>query len=282
MVSGKLSAKTSARYVLRAFAGQLMEVSLSAPEGARLSVSTARGWMLTPRTEISTSFRGYLWSNGDYVIEVTSGDQPISYSVSVSIPKRINFARGATSAAITGSLAAYQSLDYILGAGAGQLMEINVSPSDSVQLVIYGADGTVLRSGMAEGSSFRGELPGTQDYLVSVRAGEQAVDFTMNVVIPSRIAFRPGAISGTAYGSLSANQSLHYVLRAMEGQTMQVDVTSGNPVQLIIYGADGTVLRSGMGEGSSFSGQLPSTQDYILVVRTGSNAASFTLKVTIP
>ena len=45
--------------------------------------------------------------------------------------------------------------------------------------------------------------------------------------------------------------------------------------------ADGTVLKSGMGEGTSFNGVLPSTQDYILVVRAGAANAAFTLGVTI-
>jgi hypothetical protein len=40
-------------------------------------------------------------------------------------------------------------------------------------------------------------------------------------------------------------------------------------------------LRSGMGEGASFTGVLPSTQDYILVVRAGPNPVSYTLRVTI-
>ena len=82
-------------------------------------------------------------------------------------------------------------------------------------------------------------------------------------------------------GNLSAKSSQYYVLRALKNQTLQVNVTHSNDVQLIIYGADGSVLKSGMGEGTSFSGKLPGTQDYILVLRAASQRVAYTLQVTI-
>ncbi len=281
VVSGTLSAKSSTRYVLRALAGQLMDVNLSAPQGARLSVTTAAGGVLSAVTSSSTAFRGYLPASGDYILKVSAGKQALSFSINVSIPQRIAFERGATSAVIKGKVKAHQGLDYILGAAAGQLMEIDVTPEDSLQLIIFGVDGTVLKSGMGQASSFRGGLPLSEDYLVSVRAGDQDVSFTMNVIIPQRISFQPGAVSATVKGNASANHSQYYVLRARKNQAMQVKVTSPESVQLTIYGADGTVLKSGMGQGTSFSGDLPSTQDYVLVLRAGSHAAAYSLKVTI-
>jgi hypothetical protein len=281
LVSGDLPARSSARYVLRALAGQLMELNLSAPQGASLSVTTAAGRALTPVAGSSTTFRGYLPRSGDYLIEVESGRRAVSYSLSVSIPQRVAFESGATSITLEGHVGAHQSHDYILDALAGQLMEIDVAPENSLQLIIYGVDGTVLRSGMGEGSSFRGELPLSGDYIVRVRAGDQDVSFSMNVVIPRRITFERGAVSASLRGAVSASHSQYYVLRALKDQIMQVNVTSGRAVQLIIYGADSTVLKSGMGEGSSFSGDLPATQDYVLVVRADSGAAAYSLRVTI-
>lgn len=284
VVEGHLAANHSVQYMLRAFAGQLMEVDLSAPEGARLSVTTVWGWPLVPITGGPSGFMGYLPASGDYIVTVTSSSQPISYSLNISIPQRISFERGTTSATLEGHLGAYQGHDYILRAQAGQLMEISVSPDkpdSSLKLIIYGVDGTVLMSGMGDGSFFRGELPFSEDYIVTVRAGERPVAFNLSVVIPRRISFQPGAISGSEAGYLSAYHSQHYVLRAMQNQTMQVQITPGNVVQLIIYGADGTVLSSGIGEGASFIGVLPSTQDYILVVKSGGNPVWYRLQVTI-
>jgi len=280
-VEGELRARESERYVLRALAGQLMEVNLSADAGASLTVSTASGRVLNPSIQGEGVFRHYLPATGDYYLEVEAGRRATSYTFTVSIPERISFARGATSGTVEGELAAHQSHEYILGAQAGQILEIAGNPDGDLQLIIYGVDGTVLRSGRGEGTSFRGQLPRTQDYLVVVRAGERAVSYSLNVIIPQRISFERGAYSGSASGRVSAYGSQYYVLRALKGQEMQVRVVSDRDVQLIVYGADGTVLKSGMGEGSRFSGELPSTQDYLLVVRAGDRAADFTVKVTI-
>jgi hypothetical protein len=282
IVSGTLVANSSVRYVLRAAAGQLMDVQLSPAEGAWISVTTTSGRSLTPQTGRPSGFRGYLPSSGDYWIDVKAGTQGVSYSLNIAIPQRVSFDAGATSATLTGRLTAHRGLDYILGARAGQLLDIEITPANSVQLIIYGVDGTVLRSGMGEGSSFRGELPSSQDYLVSVRAGAQEVSYSMRVAIPRRISFQRGAISGTEYGRLSASKSQYYVLRAMKNQTMQVEINPSEGMSLVIYGADGTVLKSGMGEGASFKGQLPSTQDYVLLLTAGTQPVRYTLRVTIP
>lgn len=303
-ISGKLEADDSAVYVLRAGRGQLLEVSLSAPEGASIEVTSQAGRLLTPvkGTSGKTGFRGYLPYSGDYLVEVFSSDEDISYSLYVSIPVRVSFDRGATSDDLQGELDAHQSLDYILRAGEGQILEINVNPqagaetepadsnaaTDStdpmggaVQLIIYGVDGTVLRSGMGEGSSFRGLLPEDQDYLVSVRAGEQAVDFSLQVIIPQRIRFASGAYSGTVWTSLPAHRTQYYSLRAAEGQKMTIRLSNSAGLDLAVYGADGTLLQNQDTEGAAFDARLPSSQDYIVAVSSGSRWVSYRLKVTL-
>jgi hypothetical protein len=285
-VSGELKANSTVRYVLRAAARQLMDVSLSAPEGASLKVTSTGGRRLTPieGTSGSTGFRGYLPYTGDYILTIISGSQKISYSLYVFIPVRVSFDRGATSDSVEGHLKAHQGLDYILRAGEGQILEVNVTPDDAdvpLQLIIYGVDGDVLRSGMGEGSSFRGELPSSQDYIVSVRAGEQATDFNMDVIIPQRIRFTTGAVSGSVFTNLPAYHTQYYVLRAMEDQTMQVKITPDDDLELMVYGADGTVLKEYSDGGASFNDELPSDQDYILAVSAGAHRASYRLRVTI-
>jgi hypothetical protein len=164
---------------------------------------------------------------------------------------------------------------------AGQLMELRVDPQDKVQLVVSGADGTVLKSGMGGVAFFRGTVPSTQDYILDVGPAAAAGPFTMHVIIPVRISFAVGATSATAEGNLAARETQYYVLRAFGGQVMEVNATPEGMVRLIIYGADGTVLMSGMGEGASFSGTLPSDQDYIVAVEAGSQAVAYSLEMSI-
>ncbi|HEX7973771.1 MAG TPA: hypothetical protein VF498_05125, partial [Anaerolineales bacterium] len=93
VVSGDLAANSTARYILRAGAGQLMDVGLSAPDGVSLYVTTADGRALARLTGSSTAFRGILPRTGDYILRVTSGAAPASYSLNVMIPQGCQQAR---------------------------------------------------------------------------------------------------------------------------------------------------------------------------------------------
>lgn len=100
----------------------------------------------------------------------------------------------------------------------------------------------------------------------------------------ARINFAPGAISATRSGVLTMGEMDRYVLKASGGQTMNVSVASANNnALLVIFGKDGTVLISDHADASSWSGVLPSTQDYYIDVRAiDGSSANYTLTVTIP
>jgi hypothetical protein len=280
-VTGSLAAQGMHRYVLGVMAGQLMELSVDPQDRVQMVVYGADGTVLKSGMGGVAFFRGTVPGTQDYIVELRAGAEAVSYSLMVMIPVRISFAPGATSAVVEGGLAAAQTLDYVLNITAGQLLDISVSPQDTVRLVIYGADGTVLKSGMGGGAFFRGTVPSTQDYIVGVGPATGPGLFTMNVIIPARISFAPGATSATVAGNLAAHQTHHYILRARGGQTMEVEASPEGFVRLIIYGVDGTVLMSGMGEGASFSGTLPGDQDYIVAVGAGPQAVSYSLEVSI-
>ncbi len=99
-----------------------------------------------------------------------------------------------------------------------------------------------------------------------------------------RISFAPGAITATRTGVLTMGGMDRYVLKASQGQNMTVSVSSANNnVILVIFGKDGTVLISDHADASSWSGVLPSTQDYYIDVRAiDGTSANYTLTVTIP
>ena len=139
-------------------------------------------------------------------------------------------------------------------------------------------------------------MPTTQDYLIDTRSiGNAAVSFTLTVTIPplgeaptptpKRISFPPGGTTATAQSTLGVNGMDRWVLRALAGQTMTVNTsTTQGQVILIIFGVqDGNVLISDHAGATSWTGVLPSTEDYYIDVRSvGSVAANYTLQVTIP
>ena len=99
-----------------------------------------------------------------------------------------------------------------------------------------------------------------------------------------RIQFEPGGTSATVKGSIAPNAMERYVLRALAGQTMNVNATtSQGQVVLSVFGADGTVLITDHAGAMKWSGTLPSSQDYNIDVRSVGNAiADYSLEVVIP
>jgi hypothetical protein len=222
--------------------------------------------------------------------------------------ERINFLPGSTAATTAGSLPPNGIKQYVLPAmqavetqNIASLLDVQLFVSSGQPVLsIWGADGTVLISDHAGATQWSGALPSTQDYYISVsnQSGE-AAHYTIQVIIPSgnspvptappspaagRIHFAPGSSAATVLGNVAANASDHYVLKALAGQTMTVELSaSANQAILVIWGADGTVLISDHAGATQWSGVLPASQDYFIDVRNVSQAAvRYTMKVTIP
>ncbi len=216
---------------------------------------------------------------------------PTATQRNTSAPERIEFAPGATSATVTGQLTASGSKEYVLRALGGQTMSGDMTFSDGKAILsVWGEDGQVLLTDHAEVSSFRRELPKTQDYYVLVEGRpEGPTAYSMTVAIsslassPERIEFAPGTTVATVSGNLGASGSDQYVLRALDGQTMNIDLNfaEGKAI-LVVWGADGQVLLSDHPEASSFRGTLPITQDYYIMVKgSPDGSTSYIMTVTI-
>jgi hypothetical protein len=198
---------------------------------------------------------------------------------------------------VTGHLQASGSDLYLLSALKGQSMMVDLSfTKGQAILVIWGEDGNVLMSDHAEASHFQGVLPSTQDYYIHVKGRPDGeTDYSMRVTIPplganqptptaERIHFQAGATSATVSGHLQASGSALYVLSALGGQTMSVDLSFSNGRAILaIWGADGNVLMSDHAEASHFSGVLPSTQDYYILLKGRPDGSTdYSMRVSVP
>ena len=297
-------------FVLQALAGQTMSVNLHSPKGsAVLAIWGADGTVLISDHAGARDWTGQLPSTQDYYISVSAvAGTATAYTLYVSVsalpnptpgpqPIRIEFAPGTDTATVGGNVPPGGAAHYVLRALAGQTMSVNiVNASGSVWLAIWGADGTVLISDHAGATSWSGQLPLTQDYYIDVisQAGTTP-GFTLQVIIPpqpgpgpepptKRITFAPGSVSAIEQGEVAPDSFMRYLVAAMAGQTMTVDVSSAQgDVVLVIWGADGTVLLSDHAGATSWSGVLPASQDYIIDVKPmGVAPTFFTLQVTIP
>jgi LysM repeat protein len=108
-----------------------------------------------------------------------------------------------------------------------------------------------------------------------VSAGQQ-------IVIPQRISFSTGATASVITGDLSANSTRYFVFSAMASQVFELNLSPNAQVTLTVQGANGTVVKSGITGGSVFRGTLPTSQEYILILKSGSQSTSFNINLAIP
>lgn len=305
-VSGSLAARGSAEYILRAFAGQTMRVAVSSPGGMIVpSIQGADGALLKLSIDGLTEWAGTLPSAQEYIIRLTALGSADSYTLAVDIdppavpepaPERIEFPAGGTSATRSGTVQPTSVNRYVLGAAAGQRMDVRVTAADpNVLLAVIGADGIPLQRYIAGAVDFAGILPVTQDYVLEVwsfSAAPQA--YTLDVSIPAeappptappptaaaptRIEFAPGAITGSVAVTPTPGATDRYVLGAGRGQLMFISLSSTGAPAFRVGPAgqphfDERLIR--------WAGELPATGDYAISVIDDGTGAPYTLTVTI-
>jgi hypothetical protein len=217
-----------------------------------------------------------------------TGPTPTRPPATATVATRIRFQAGATSATVSGQLGPRGSRLYVLGASAGQVMDVAVASSaDGVSFTIRGADETVLRTHAER----RAEcvLPSSQDYFLTLDAGDEPASYELTVSIGaldrpavSRIRFASGATSAAVAGRLEPGACAYYVLRALRGQRMESQVSPGDLVGLEVLGQDGSRWSTGSA-GTLTIEQLPQSEDYYLTLCTpsGTAATAYTMSVTI-
>lgn len=85
--------------------------------------------------------------------------------------QRVQFAKGATSATVKGSIKGYQIVDYLLGAAKGQYMNVSMSTDNTASyfnILAPGETEVAMFNGSMGENQFEGELPATGDYRIRV------------------------------------------------------------------------------------------------------------------
>ncbi len=211
--------------------------------------------------------------------------QPVIPTVALPSANRISFLQDATTGVVTGTIQAGGSHNYVLQAGQGQIMMVNVdSTNHDVTLSIKTQGGTSMLNAAAGQSTWQQALPMTEDYYITLHGGAVTENFTLTITIPSRIRFAEGADSAKLSGTTAGGFNVLYAAFAAKGQKMSVDLSNlSGDAALTIYGyTDGTPYVRYVSEQTSFSFTLPSTQDYIIeVVPRAGSVVSYVMTVKI-
>ena len=201
-------------------------------------------------------------------------------------PSAINivFAPGATASVQQGTLQPNQVQSYTLSAEKNQPMILIVdSPLRHVTLAAYEADGKILLDPAKKWMNFQWLLPATETYTIQVIGGSTTENYTLTVKVAAQISVPAGGVSKTFSGSTVNGYVFSYAINCQTGQTMHLTLNvPANSAYLDVFGiATGQVLDQSL-QLTSWSGVLPSTQNYIVeIIPSASQVVNFSLTVSV-
>lgn len=295
-VSGVLPPQQLNQFRFYAFGGQRLLLSLAtsvANAETQVDVFAADDGTRVLRLTDGAPGQATLPRTTDYVLGVQNlGTTTFSYTLQITIvgavenvlqPETVRFEPGTTGTTLSGNLAPNSTQLYQLRAFAGQNMVMEVTSPAFAQL--FGPDGQPLMQALV---NFNAPLERTGTYVLRLFNGTSADVFPYVVRIsitdtPSRIAdterirFLPGEIGASLFGRVRRTESNQFVLYALAGQQMTVDVEGAT---VAIVTPSGELVRSGTGALNAV--RLPATGDYTLRVTTTSSAyVGYTLDVQV-
>lgn len=192
-LSGHVQPGETDRYVLRALAGQTMQVYVHPMGGPPcLAIYGTDGVAMKRCSTPGLEWSGTLHRSQDYFLDVRGVSSQASYILTVVIPPlpkdtppiRIRFKPGATEAAVSGRLIHGDSARYILRARRGQSMEIHTASEGYLQASVWGPGGSNWEWPVVERHLYISPLPATGDYIITITAVEKDTPYRMRVVIP--------------------------------------------------------------------------------------------------
>ena len=198
-------------------------------------------------------------------------------------PVNIVFSTGTTAAVVSGTIQPGQVQAYTLSAGQNQPMVLILnSPNSGAYLGVSEPDGNLLLDPAKKWTEWQWLLPKTEVYTIKVYGGNTAQNYTLTAKVAKLVTFPSGSDTLTLSGSTPKGYVFSYALACQKDQVMTVTLTAPTGAAwLDIFGlATGTLLSSSS-TSVTWSGSLPSTQDYVIEVIPNGQVVNYTLKVTV-
>jgi hypothetical protein len=199
-------------------------------------------------------------------------------------PTSITLAGGATSSLLRSHIGAGETKAYAVRGTQGQPMLVSLESTDGdASLIVLSQGGTYfLRPGIR--SDWRGTLPEAGTYYLGVYGGANPTEYSLFVQFVDRIRFKEGANAATVSGRAPGGSSVAYSVLGEKGDRLSVTLSgTGRAAFLAVSGfVDGnTYLRALEGK-ISFALELPTTQDYVLmIVSSSGESVGYILDVKI-
>jgi hypothetical protein len=132
---------------------------------------------------------------------------PALQAASEPATQRVSFKKGSSSAIVQGRIVGEQTVDYILGAKAGQLMNVSLGTKHGAtyfNILAPGEKQVAMFNGSVSQNQFEGVLPATGEYRIRVymlRAAarrNETANYRLEMIIAAAALAAPTAASGAA------------------------------------------------------------------------------------
>lgn len=192
-LSGIVQPNAAKEYLFRAQANQRTRIVVTTANSlVNLSVQGVSDGVPYKRASVGTpDFDMTLPMTQDYLLRVVNfSNTAAAYSLYIQIdplsnggaPIRIQFARGESSATVTGSIVRGEQARYTLGARSGQMMVVNISSVENNAVITVAApNGQILSA--ADVRSWSGVLPQNGDFIVTVGSVRGNASYNLVVTI---------------------------------------------------------------------------------------------------
>lgn len=176
-------------YTVEAAVGQRLTAGIypfSTTDSILLTVVGEDGTVLQGKETIQTGWAGILPSSQTYLLSVINLGNSTTYTLDISIPRRLKLEAGSSEIVVNGAIAGFHSTDYLLAGTQGQTLSVHLTiPVPNVFLTIVGEDGSpLLRRDLGQ-ISFSAPLHATQDYTISVSPVIEPVnsDYSLKIIL---------------------------------------------------------------------------------------------------
>ncbi len=188
LIAGRLQPNSCLRYTF--YAGNNYHLILllsSANNNANLGLSDVSGTTYLYNANDYSYWTMLMAKTTTYNLDVCNkASQQTDFNLNLIIPARINFAPNQFSATRSGTVKANGVVSYSVQAGAGQMMNANLTlkPNSQAYLRITGmSDGVVYLDNNSFQTSWFGYLPASQDYLIDVVSYGLASGYDLSVTV---------------------------------------------------------------------------------------------------
>lgn len=197
----------------------------------------------------------------------------------------VQFASGESQTSIKDSIKGYETVDYVLGASAGQTMTVNMETDNLASyfnIIAPGETDVAFFIGSTSGNSYSGDLPESGDYKVrvymmrSAARRDEVANYSLSIAIDGsgasqsssgepttrteNVKFASGTNGTVLAGTLGGGDAVNYLLGARNGQFLNVSLLDSGPdTHFNIFMPNGELLyesTKGGDNGNTYRGQL--------------------------